>query len=104
MEQNRWKFGSPEERKKLISKVISDAKKEVLEVLKVSYDPDDNKAALLYKLGQSSFIKKNDLRVLMKQMELDDDPSKLTDRQLQLLIAIIESDKEEKKALDKAYE
>jgi len=104
MEQNRWKDASPEKRKKLISKVISDAKKQALEVLELSFDPDDNKSTLLYKLGQSSFIKKNDLRDLMKQMELDDDPSKLTTRQLQLLIGYIEIDKENEKALDKAYE
>ena len=104
MEQNRWKDASPEKRKKLISKVISDAKKQALEVLELSFDPDDNKSTLLYKLGQSSFIKKNDLRNLMKQMELGGDPSKLTTRQLQLLIGYIEIDKENEKALDKAYE
>jgi hypothetical protein len=104
MEQNRWKDASPEKRKKLISKVISDAKKQALEVLELSFDPDDNKSTLLYKLGQSSFIKKNDLRNLLKQMELGGDPSKLTTRQLQLLIGYIEIDKENEKALDKAYE
>ena len=104
MEQNRWKDASPEKRKKLISKVISDAKKQALEVLELSFDPDDNKSTLLYKLGQSSFIKKNDLRNLMKQMEIGGDPSKLTTRQLQMLIGYIEIDKENEKALDKAYE
>ena len=104
MEQNRWKDASPEKRKKLISKVISAAKKQALEVLELSFDPDDNKSTLLYKLGQSSFIKKNDLRNLMKQMEIGGDPSKLTTRQLQMLIGYIEIDKENEKALDKAYE
>ena len=104
LEQNRWKDASPEKRKKLISTVISEAKKQALEVLELSFDPDDNKSTLLYKLGQSSFIKKNDLRELLKQMELDDDPSKLTTRQLQLLIGYIEIDKENEKALDEAYE
>jgi hypothetical protein len=104
LEQNRWKDASPEKRKKLISTVISEAKKQALEVLELSFDPDDNKSTLLYKLGQSSFIKKNDLRDLLKQMELDDNPSKLTTRQLQLLIGYIEIDKENEKALDEAYE
>ena len=104
MEQNRWKDGDPETRKKLISTVISEAKKQALEILEASFDPEDNKSTLLYKLGQSSFIKKNDLRVLLKQMELDDDPSKLTDRQLQFLISYIEIEKENEKDYNEAFE
>jgi hypothetical protein len=104
MEQNRWKDGDPETRKKLISTVISESKKRALEVLELSFDPDDRKSTLLYKLGQSSFIKKNDLRDLLKQMEIDDDPSKLTARQLEMLIGYIELDKENKKAYNEAFE
>ena len=104
MEQNRWKDGDPETRKKLISTVISESKKRALEVLELSFDPDDRKSTLLYKLGQSSFIKKNDLRDLLKQMEIDDDPSKLTGRQLEMLIGYIELDKENKKAYNEAFE
>lgn len=104
MEQNRWKDGDPETRKKLISTVISESKKRALEVLELSFDPDDRKSTLLYKLGQSSFIKKNDLRDLLKQMEIDDDLSKLTGRQLEMLIGYIELDKENKKAYNEAFE
>jgi hypothetical protein len=104
MEQNRWKDGDPETRKKLISTVISESKKRALEVLELSFDPDDRKSTLLYKLGQSSFIKKNDLRDLLKQMEIDDDLSKLTGRQLEMLIGYIELDKENKKTYNEAFE
>ena len=104
LEQNRWKDASPEERKQLISVVMSDAKSRVLEILEASYDPEDTKATLLYKLGQSSFIKKKDLRSRLKGMEMDEDPSKLTSRQLEFLIGLIEAEREQEKFEEKAYE
>jgi len=104
LEQNRWKDASPEKRKQLISVVMSDAKSRVLEILEASYDPEDTKATLLYKLGQSSFIKKKDLRSRLKGMEMDEDPSKLTSRQLEFLIDLIEIEKKQKKYEAEAYE
>ena len=104
LEQNRWKSADATERKRLISDVMTNAKKQALEVLELSFDPDDTKSVLLYKLGQSSFIKKGELRTMLKEMGLDDDPSKMTRRQLELLIGYIEIGKDNQKLMDEAYE
>ena len=104
LEQNRWKNGNAEERKKLISTVISNAKKDALLTLSLSFDSDDRKSVLMYKLGQSSFIKRKDLRILLNEYGLDKDASKLDTEQIQMLITLIEMEKEEKKLMDKAYD
>ena len=103
LESNRWKSASAEKRKQLISTVISNAKKDALATLELSYDPEDRKATLLYKLGQSSFIKKKKLRGLLSDMELDEDLTKLDEEQLELLIGYVQIEKDLEKSEEDAY-
>jgi hypothetical protein len=104
MDSFLWKTADASKRKELISDVISDSKKTALEFLGASFDKEDRKSVLLYKLGQSSFIKKNDLRSLLNDMDLGDDPSELDTEQLNFLITYIEMQKDIEKSNKKAYE
>ena len=103
LDSNLWKNSDAPKRKELISGVISEAKKDALAMLSASYDKEDRKSVLLYKLGQSSFIKKNELRNLLVDMDLGDDPSELDTEQLKFLVAYIDMQKDQEKMQEEAY-
>jgi hypothetical protein len=97
-----WKSATSKERKQLISRVVSEAKKDIRDLLKNSFDPNDTRTSLLFKLGEGSFVSKSDLAGYLNDMGFDDDPSKLDIEQLQLLEGYIELIKEEEKRTQEA--
>ena len=92
-----WKSADAATKKDMISRVISEAKKEIRSLLENSFDPEDTRTSLLFKLGEGSFVNKKDLAQYLKDMGFDQDPSKLDTEQIQLLVGYIELDKEMEK-------
>ena len=101
LETNVWKTADAAKRKDLISRVISEAKKEIRSLLENSFDPEDTRTSLLFKLGEGSFVNKKDLAQYLVDMGFEDDPSKLDTEQIQLLVGYIELIKEEEKRQEK---
>ena len=101
LETNVWKTADAAKRKDLISRVISEAKKEIRSLLENSFDPEDTRTSLLFKLGEGSFVNKKDLAQYLVDMGFEDDPSKLDTEQIQLLVGYIELMKEEEKRQEK---
>ena len=96
-----WESADAAKRKDLISRMISEAKKDIRAMLENSYDPSDTRTSLLFKLGEGSFVNKKDLARYLNDMGFDEDPSKLDTEQLQFLIGYIELIKEEEKDTEK---
>ena len=96
-----WKSASASGKKDMISRVISEAKKEIRSLLENSFNPEDTRTSLLFKLGEGSFVNKKDLAQYLKDMGFDQDPSKLDTEQIQLLVGYIELDKEVEKKQQK---
>ncbi len=101
LETNVWKTADAAKRKDLISRVISEAKKEIRSLLENSFDPEDTRTSLLFKLGEGSFVNKKDLAQYLRDMGFEDNPAKLETEQIQLLIGYIELMKEEEKRQEK---
>ena len=96
-----WESADAAKRKDLISRMISEAKKDIRAMLENSYDPSDTRTSLLFKLGEGSFVNKKDLARYLNDMGFDEDPSKLDTEQLQFLIGYIELIQEEEKDTEK---
>lgn len=101
MDSGVWKRASSSERKDMITRVISKSKSEVLDILEASFDVRDDRTLLLWKLGTSSFVSKKDLNKYLADMNIGDDPSKLSDAQLEILVDYIQLEKDEEKTKQK---
>jgi hypothetical protein len=101
LETNVWKSADGKRRKELISRVVGEAKKEIRDILSYAFDPEDTKTALLFKLGEGSFINKRELKAVLDDMGLDENPANLEISQLQMLVGYIELIKEAEKDTEK---
>ena len=91
LEKPKWKSGTPEERKQYIYDTINTSKKFVKEILANSFDPEDTRSLLLYKLGAGEYANKRRIQEYQKEFGLGEE--ELTDLelpQLQLFVGYIE--------------
>jgi hypothetical protein len=88
-----WKKADAKQRKDMITAIVRQSKKDLKEIIGNSYNPDDERTSMLFKLGEGSLVSKRDLREYLSDMELGDDPTELTNAQLAMLIEFIELDK-----------
>lgn len=91
LEKPKWKSGNPEERKQYIYDTINTSKQFVKEILANSFDPEDTRSLLLYKLGAGEYANKRRIQNYQKEFGLGDE--ELTDLelpQLQLFVGYVE--------------
>jgi len=91
LEKSKWKSGNPEERKQYIYDTINTSKQFVKEILANSFDPEDTRSLLLYKLGAGEYANKRRIQDYQKNFGLGDE--ELTDLelpQLQLFVGYVE--------------
>jgi hypothetical protein len=91
LEKSKWKSGNPEERKQYIYDTINTSKQYVKEILANSFDPEDTRSLLLYKLGAGEYANKRRIQDYQKNFGLGDE--ELTDLelpQLQLFVGYVE--------------
>ena len=96
-----WKTSSLTDRKYLISKILSGSKKEATQRLENSYDKEDNRMALLYKLTKrGGTVSKRNLQEYMADLNIEIPVEELTLKQLRLINSYAESDRKQQKDLN----
>ena len=94
LETTAWSQGTGAERREYISNLISQAKADIRDILESSLNPEDTKSSLLLKLGEGNFISRKELDKMLRDLGLGDNPVDLDLQQLQLLVGIIETEKD----------
>jgi hypothetical protein len=94
LETSAWSQGTGAKRREYISNLISQAKADIRDILESSLNPDDTKSSLLLKLGEGNFISRKELDKMLRDLGLGDNPVDLDLQQLQLLVGIIETEKD----------
>jgi hypothetical protein len=94
LETSAWSQGTGAKRREYISNLISQAKADIRDILESSLNPEDTKASLLLKLGEGNFISRKELDKMLRDLGLGDNPVDLDLQQLQLLVGIIETEKD----------
>jgi hypothetical protein len=97
-EQTKWKSASPERRKEYIYQRINDSKRLVKEILANSFDPEDTRTLMLYKLGAGEYANQRRLKSYAKEFGIEEEFTELDDNMLKLFVGYVEVREDYRKA------
>jgi len=96
-ESTKWQTGSPAQRKSYIEQRINESKKLVKDILGKSFDPEDTRTLMLYKLGAGEYANQRMLKKYASEFGIEEDLTELEDHQLSLFVGYVEVREEERK-------
>ena len=98
IDTNLWKTGDQTRRKYIISQIMSSSKKEAMSRLENSFDPEDARMALMYKLTKrGGTVSNKDLQEYMADLNINVPIEKLSYNQLRLIDSYAASERKKEK-------